>query len=97
MTQADESAARRRPDRAAIAAMLGSSRCGARTRTGAPCRAPAIKGKRRCRKHGGAGGGAPIGNKNARKHGAYSAETKARRRAVMDYVRACNRAMKEWG
>ena len=28
-------------------------RCGARTRAGCPCRAPAIAGKRRCRMHGG--------------------------------------------
>ncbi len=28
-------------------------RCGARTRAGCPCRAPAIRGKRRCRMHGG--------------------------------------------
>jgi hypothetical protein len=28
-------------------------RCGARTRTGCPCRAPAIHGRRRCRMHGG--------------------------------------------
>ena len=41
-------------------------RCGARTRDGNPCRSPAVRGKRRCRMHGGAAGsGAPIGNKNA--------------------------------
>src|SRR5271166_1563680 len=28
-------------------------RCGARTRAGCPCRAPAVRGKRRCRMHGG--------------------------------------------
>lgn len=47
--------------------------CGAKTRKGTPCRAPAtIKG--RCRMHGGAeGSGAPFGNQNALKHGYYSA------------------------
>ena len=28
-------------------------RCGARTRAGQPCRAPVVKGKNRCRMHGG--------------------------------------------
>ncbi len=35
-------------------------RCGARTRHGKPCQSPILKGKRRCRMHGGAhGSGAP--------------------------------------
>ena len=56
-------------------AMLSSPRCGARTRTGTPCRAPAVKGKSRCRMHGGAyGSGAPRSNKNALKHGCYTRE-----------------------
>ena len=92
-----ERRARPRPGRAEIAALLGSPRCGARTRTGAACRAPSVKDKRRCRRHGGAAGsGGQRGNANARKHGEDSAEMRARRRAVMEYVRACNRAMKEW-
>jgi glucans biosynthesis protein len=50
-------------------------RCGAKTRRRTPCQAPAIRGKTRCRMHGGApGSGAPKGNQNARKHGFYSAE-----------------------
>lgn len=53
--------------------MLGSPRCGARTRAGTLCRSPAVKGKRRCRMHGGAkGSGAPKGNQNALKHGTYT-------------------------
>ncbi|MFZ2080570.1 MAG: HGGxSTG domain-containing protein [Xanthobacteraceae bacterium] len=32
--------------------MLASPRCGARTRSGKPCRAPAVNGKKRCRMHG---------------------------------------------
>ena len=54
--------------------MLDSPRCGARTRSGSPCRSPAVAGKNRCRMHGGAkGSGAPRGNKNALKHGAFTA------------------------
>ena len=57
-------------------------RCGARTRIGNPCRSPAVRGKRRCRMHGGAAGsGAPIGNTNALRHGHYTAEAVAHRRA----------------
>ncbi|WP_312015433.1 HGGxSTG domain-containing protein [Bradyrhizobium manausense] len=52
------------------AAMRASPRCGARTRAGGSCRAPAAYGKARCRMHGGAAGsGAPWGNRNAIKHG----------------------------
>src|SRR5262245_17624800 len=58
--------------------MLISPRCGARTRRGIPCRAPAVGGKRRCRMHGGAkGSGAPRGNKNAFKHGGFTKEALA--------------------
>jgi len=49
-------------------------RCGAKTRSGKSCKNPCVKGKKRCRMHGGAvGSGAPKGNKNAWKHGNRSA------------------------
>ncbi|CZG51755.1 HGGxSTG domain-containing protein [Legionella pneumophila serogroup 1] len=54
-------------------------RCGARTKgnSGKPCRCPVVKGKSRCRVHGGAkGSGAPRGNRNALKNGANTAEAK---------------------
>ena len=46
-------------------------RCGARTRAGTPCKAPAVRGRKRCRMHGGArGSGAPRGKRNGRyRHG----------------------------
>jgi glucans biosynthesis protein len=73
------------------APMLASRRCGARTRSGTACRAPAVHGKRRCRMHGGAeGSGAPKGNRNRRWHGGYSGEVIAERRqarALLDEVR----------
>jgi uncharacterized protein YjcR len=60
--------------------MLASPRCGANTRAGVPCRSPAVRGKRRCRMHGGArGSGAPKGNKNALKSGAYTKAARERR------------------
>lgn len=60
-------------------AFESAPRCGARTKSnqGKPCRCPAVKGKARCRVHGGArGSGARIGNVNALKHGANTAESK---------------------
>ena len=53
--------------------MLASPRCGAKTRSGGACRSPAVRGKKRCRMHGGApGSGAPKANRNARKHGLFT-------------------------
>jgi hypothetical protein len=69
-------------------AMLASPRCGAKTRSGAPCKSPAVQGKRRCRMHGGAeGSGAPIGNKNALKHGRYTKEAIQRRKSLRALLR----------
>ena len=42
-------------------------------RSGEQCRNHAVKGKTKCRIHGGANDGPPKGNKNALKHGAYEA------------------------
>jgi hypothetical protein len=64
-----------------------SSRCGARTRSGSPCRSPAMPNGR-CRMHGGPSPGAPKGNKRAFKHGRYSTEAIARRREVAALVQA---------
>ncbi|MGN3974752.1 HGGxSTG domain-containing protein [Tsuneonella sp. SYSU-LHT278] len=53
-------------------------RCLAKTRKGTECQSPAVRGRKRCRMHGGAAGsGARPGNENARKHGRYSAENLA--------------------
>ena len=63
--------------------MLASRRCGARTRTGSACRAPAVHGKTRCRMHGGAkGSGAPRTNRNARKHGRFTRDAIVERRQI---------------
>ena len=62
-----------------------SPRCGARTRKGKrkgnQCKSPAMPNGR-CRMHGGTSPGAPKGNRNAWKHGHYSAESIAFRRIV---------------
>jgi hypothetical protein len=68
--------------------MLVSPRCGAKTRSGSPCRSPAVDGKRRCRMHGGASGsGAPKGNQNALKHGLYTREAIQERKELRALLR----------
>ena len=58
------------------------NRCGARTRSGGPCKSAPVTGRRRCRMHGGAdGSGAPTGARNGNyKHGRYTEELQATRR-----------------
>jgi len=68
--------------------MLASPRCGAKTRSGHPCRAPAVYGKKRCRMHGGApGSGAPLGNQNAVKDAVYTKEAREERRKLRELIR----------
>jgi hypothetical protein len=54
--------------------------CGAQTRAGTPCKTPPVRGRRRCRMHGGTSPGAPRGNQYAWKHGLYSAVALEERR-----------------
>ena len=80
------------------APMLASPRCGARTRFGSACRSPAVNGKKRCRMHGGAkGSGAPRGNTNALKHGAYTGEALQRRAEMRDLIREARKLLEELG
>ena len=77
--------------------MHRASKCRARTRSGQPCQAPAMSNGR-CRMHGGTSPGAPKGNKNAFKHGRYTAEEIANRReitALLQTMRALARATRE--
>jgi hypothetical protein len=55
--------------------LVSAPRCGAKTRAGTPCQCPALRGRKRCRLHGGLSPGAPrgIGNGNY-KDGAWTAE-----------------------
>lgn len=63
-------------------------RCGARTRSGLPCRQAAVSGRKRCRMHGGAqGSGAQKGNKNRLVHGHYTAAAIERRRLLNTLLR----------
>ena len=68
-------------------------RCGARTRAGCPCRAPAIHGKLRCRMHGGRSTGPRTADGMARLravrtiHGDYSADSRAFNRHHVSFLR----------
>jgi hypothetical protein len=62
--------------------MNQARRCRAKSkRSGKPCRAPAVRGWAVCRMHG-AGGGAPLSNRNALRHGMYTGEAIATRQAI---------------
>jgi uncharacterized protein YjcR len=69
-------------------------RCHARSkRSGLQCRAPAVRGSSRsCRMHG-ALGGAPKGNRNALKHGGFTAETLALKREIQALARLVHGTM----
>ena len=67
--------------------MHSAPRCGARTRRGTPCRAPAMRNGR-CRMHGGPSPGAPQGRRHPNwRHGAYTREAIERRREVAELIR----------
>jgi hypothetical protein len=65
------------------APMRASPRCGAKIRSGGLCRSPAVRGRKRCRMHGGApGSGPPKGNRNARQHGLFTRDAIAERKRI---------------
>ena len=70
--------------------LAGAPRCGAKTRAGSSCNSPAVRGRQRCRMHGGTNKGAPKGNRHAWVHGNWSAEAKEQ----LKLVRAADRLLK---
>ena len=76
--------------------MLASRRCGAKTRCREACRAPAVRGKRRCRMHGGAPeSGAPRGNRNARKHGLFTGDAISERKQIRALLGEARKLLQE--
>ena len=69
--------------------LLDAPRCGALTRRGTACQAPAVNGKRRCRMHGGAhGSGAPRGARHGHyKHGFWTKDAVAFRADAVALIR----------
>ena len=76
--------------------MQASQRCGAQTRAGKACRAPAVRGKRRCRMHGGpVKSGAPRGNRNARKHGRFTNSAVRERKQIEALLGEARKMLRE--
>jgi hypothetical protein len=76
--------------------MLASPRCGAKIRPGGSCRSPAVRGKRRCRMHGGAPeSGAQKGNQNARRHGLFTGEAIAERKQIRALLGEARKLLQE--
>jgi ribosomal protein L32 len=72
-----------------LANMAKAPRCGAKTRAGHSCRQAAVKGRSRCRMHGGAkGSGGPRGDRNGNfKRGLWTRESVEMRKAARAKVR----------
>ncbi|MHC4558608.1 MAG: HGGxSTG domain-containing protein [Planctomycetota bacterium] len=79
---------------------MNAPRCGAKTRKGTPCRAPAMTNGR-CRMHGGKSTGprTPEGLERSRKanwkHGRYSAKSIAIRREMREFLRNCRKTIEQ--
>ena len=77
--------------------MQQALRCHAKSkRSGLRCQAPAARGSRVCRMHG-AGGGAASGNRNALKHGDFTAEGLALKRQISALARMALETMAATG
>jgi hypothetical protein len=64
-------------------------RCGARTPSGIPCQRPAVRGRKRCRLHGGLSPGAPRGQENGNfKTGNWTIETIEERNWLRSLLRS---------
>jgi hypothetical protein len=80
-----------------LANLAKAPRCGARTRTGSPCRQAAVRGRARCRMHGGAkGSGGPSGARNGNfKNGLWTRESKRLRGSTRRKLREVRRFLRE--
>ena len=71
-----------------LARLARAPRCGAKTRAGTPCQSPAIRGRTRCRLHGGRSPGAPRGIKNGNyKDGHWTAKAIEERKWIREMVK----------
>jgi hypothetical protein len=73
---------------AQITNLGAAARCGAKTRAGGKCQCPAIRGRQRCRLHGGRSTGAPKGRANGNYiSGDFTAEAVEERQWLRSMVR----------
>ncbi len=76
-------------------AFQDAPKCGAKTRKGTPCMAPAMPNGR-CRMHGGKSPGAPKGPRNGNyKNGYWTNEAIATRRAIQELIRAAKKELQQ--
>ena len=67
--------------------------CGAKTRSGTPCKSMGMKNAR-CRMHGGTSPGAPTGQRNGNyKHGYWTKAEIDLRREMSEFVREMKKAL----
>jgi hypothetical protein len=79
-----------------LANLRRAPRCGAKTPASRSCQCPVLRGRKRCRLHGGLSPGAPRGRKNGNfRTGDWTAEAIEERRWARSLVRAF--ALKEQG
>lgn len=79
-----------------LSKLRAAPRCGARSRAGAPCQCPAIRGRSRCRLHGGLSSGAPRGVQNGNfKHGFWTCEAVQERQWAKEMVELYTKAVDE--
>jgi hypothetical protein len=73
----------------ALLHLLHARRCGAKTKEGTPCCRRPIRGRKRCRLHGGLSPGAPKGRQNGNyRNGEWTTESIEERRWLRSLVRA---------
>lgn len=71
-----------------LAILRQATRCGAKTRRGSACECPAIRGRNRCRIHGGRSPGAPKGRDNGNyRDGTFTCEAIQERQWLKSVVR----------
>ena len=81
---------------ARLANIRAAPRCGAKTRRGTNCQCPAIRGRSRCRIHGGLSPGAPRGGQNGNfKDGFWTCEAVEVRRWMRDMLQLYAKATNE--
>jgi hypothetical protein len=69
--------------------LRAAPRCGAKTRFGSTCQRPALRGRSRCRLHGGLSPGAPRGVRNGNyRTGDWTGEAVEERKWLRSLVRA---------
>jgi hypothetical protein len=76
--------------------MRSAPRCGAKTRAGGQCQCPAIRGRTRCRIHGGLSPGAPRGEGNGNfKDGFWTREAMQERQWAKEMIQLHAKATEE--